>query len=81
MNDPADTGQRSRTILRLWLLVTIAVAVMIAANAHLVYVATSSQPECVAHLRQGEGTPSRFSAAQSSCSPVLPSRRSQGDTL
>ena len=47
------------------------VAVILAANAHLVYVATTSQPACVAHVRQGEGGAERgpFSAAQSSCSP------------
>ena len=27
------------------------------ANSHLVYMAVVSQPECVAHLRQGEGAP------------------------
>lgn len=39
------------------------------ANAHLVYVAFASQPECVRHLKQGEGNGQvrAFSAAQSSC--------------
>lgn len=39
------------------------------ANAHLLYVAISSQPDCVDHVKPGEtsrgGT---FSAAKSSCS-------------
>ena len=41
------------------------------ANAHLVYVAMTSQPDCVAHVRPGEGSgqQSRFSAAKSSCHP------------
>ena len=39
------------------------------ANAHLVYVAFASQPECLRHLKPGEGNGQRgaFSAAQSSC--------------
>ena len=42
-----------------------------AANWHLVHVATTSQPDCVAHVRLGEGSGKHgsFSAAQSSCSP------------
>jgi hypothetical protein len=57
--------------IRLWLLLAVAVAAVVAANAHLVYVATMSQPACVTHLKQGESDATRglFSAAQSSCSP------------
>jgi hypothetical protein len=71
-----NSERRSRS-LRLWLLIAAALALVLAANAHLVYVATISQPACVAHLRQGEvrqgeGGAGRgqFSAAQSSCSTV-----------
>jgi hypothetical protein len=41
------------------------------ANAHLVYMAVVSQPDCVAHIRQGEGASKdgKFSAARSSCTP------------
>ena len=48
-----------------WLLV------LVAANGHLVYVAMTTQPDCVAHVRQGEGNGmhERFSAARSSCTP------------
>ncbi|HEX2366666.1 MAG TPA: hypothetical protein VHJ00_16790 [Bradyrhizobium sp.] len=58
--------------IRLWLLIGFAVAIVLAANAHFVYVAVISQPACVAHVRQGEGSAERdlFSAAQSSCSPL-----------
>ena len=77
MNARADTQRRSRTIL--WLLAGVTIAAVIAANAHLVYVAIASQPGCVAHIRQGEGAGSRFSAAQSSCSPASVPSRSQGD--
>ncbi|HRF09191.1 MAG TPA: hypothetical protein PL193_11195 [Xanthobacteraceae bacterium] len=53
----------------IWIAVGAGIAVLLAANLHLVYVATSSQPECVAHARPGEGNSQQFSAAKSSCSP------------
>ncbi|AMK21572.1 hypothetical protein [Sphingobium sp. TKS] len=47
----------------------IALVVVLLANAHLVYVATSSQPRCVAHAKAGEQpvSPGVFTAAQPSC--------------
>ena len=55
----------------IWLLVGLGLLVLVAANGHLVYVAMTSQPECVAHVWQGEsnGMHERFSAARSSCAP------------
>ena len=55
----------------IWLLVAAGLFLIIGANMHLVYVAVTSQPECVAHLRPGEDGAQRgsFSAAQSACSP------------
>ena len=73
----ADTPRRSRAML--WLVAAVAIAAVIAANAHLAYVAIASQPDCVAHVRQGEGAGRQFSAAQSSCSPGSAPSRSQGD--
>lgn len=58
---------RSRTFF-LMLAVTALVAILLA-NAHLVYVASTSQPECVAHAK-ADGTkraPGVFGAAKSSC--------------
>jgi hypothetical protein len=57
--------------LALWLLVAAGLALVIGANWHLVYVAVRSQPDCVAHLRPGDGDGARgaFSAAKSACSP------------
>jgi len=62
---------RARPMIALWILLAVAAAVFIAANAHLIYVATTSQPDCVTHLKPGEGDAARglFSAAQSSCPP------------
>jgi hypothetical protein len=70
MTEPAPDKQ-SRTMTRIWLLLAVALAAVMAANAHLIYVATISQPACVEHVTQGEGNAPRglFSAAQSSCSP------------
>jgi hypothetical protein len=72
-----DRQRRSRTVL--WLLTAAAIVAIVAANAHLVYVATASQPDCVAHVRQGERALRQFSAAQSSCSPAAMGGRTQGD--
>lgn len=56
----------------LWLAVCAGLLLVIGANAHLVYVAVMSQPECVAHARAGEAAPeqARFGAARSSCNPL-----------
>jgi hypothetical protein len=38
------------------------------ANFHLVYVATTTQPDCVPHVKPGESRPgTAFSAARSVC--------------
>lgn len=44
-----------------------AVATLLVANAHLVYVAVASQPGCVAHLKAEAGEPGAYRAARSSC--------------
>lgn len=44
----------------------VIVGVLLAANAHLVYVAFSTQPDCVTHLK-GEGEPGTYRAAKSAC--------------
>jgi len=55
----------------IWLVVAAGLLVIIGANTHLVYVAVTSQPECVAHLGpvEGGGHSGSFSAAESACSP------------
>jgi hypothetical protein len=73
-----DLNKRARTPAWVWLLLALVAAVFLAANGHLIYVATMSQPSCVEHLRQGQGQGStdqgRFAAAQSSCSPLSAER-------
>jgi hypothetical protein len=62
----ADTGLFRRNTV-LWLAVFAGVLLIVAANGHLVYVAATSQPACVPHLRQSDSQADRFRAAVSSC--------------
>lgn len=47
------------------------VVLLVVANAHLVYVAVASQPDCVAHIKAPEKAPAAegvaYRAARSSC--------------
>jgi hypothetical protein len=63
--------RRMKTRPVVWAAVGAGLLLMLIANSHLVYVAMVSQPECVAHVRQGEGDAGqgKFSAARSSCTP------------
>jgi hypothetical protein len=49
-----------------WILVPAGLLLVAAANAHLVYVAVTSQPECVPHLKEA-GTSGSYRAAKSAC--------------
>ena len=49
-----------------WLLVPAGLLLVAAANAHLVYVAVTSQPDCVPHLKEA-GTDGSYRAAKSAC--------------
>ena len=48
-------------------IVLTVMGIFLAANAHLLYVALQSQPDCGAHGKPGLATPGQFSAAKSSC--------------
>ena len=69
MSNGAAMTRRGR--VSMWLLVIAGLLLVLGANWHLVYVAVTSQPDCVTHVRTGAGDAARgsFSAAQSSCSP------------
>ena len=58
--------QRRGWFRPLWFL-AIAVFVTLVANAHLLYVAVISQPECVAHFKEKSERPGVFRAAKSDC--------------
>ena len=53
----------------IWLLICIGLLVLVVANGHLIYVAVTSQPDCVEHIREaGSGPPgARYAPAKSSC--------------
>jgi hypothetical protein len=67
---PARMSSLTRKTV-LTLLVGAGLLLLTAANSHLVYVATISQPDCVAHVRQSDDKSERgqFRAAVSSCQP------------
>jgi hypothetical protein len=58
---------RPRPFRLLWILTAAAMALFVGANAHLVYVAVSSQPDCVTHLKEKSGTAGGYRAAKSAC--------------
>ncbi|NEU96891.1 hypothetical protein [Bradyrhizobium uaiense] len=74
-------GRRTsgRAAIALWILIACGVIAVLAANAHMLYLASTSQPPCVDHLRQDEAgdAPGQYRAAGSSCSPseIRPSAR------
>lgn len=57
----------SRPRLLVSCVVASALAVVILANVHLVYVAFVSQPDCVEHLKDPSRQPGTYRAANSSC--------------
>ncbi len=62
-----DRAAGRKTPWTIWLLVGVGVLVFCGANAHLVYVAMSSQPDCVVHLKEPQHGSGAYRAAQSSC--------------
>jgi len=71
MSATGTATRQIRTRAVLWLSIGAGLLLLLIANSHLVYVAFVSQPECVAHVRQGEGSAKdgKFIAARSSCTP------------
>ncbi len=55
----------------IWLSVALGLALFGGANWHLVHVAITSQPDCVAHRRVGDADPAGRApiAARSACTP------------
>jgi hypothetical protein len=71
MNVASAALRHVRTKVVLWTAIGAGLLLVLIANSHLVYVAIMSQPECVAHVRPGEGSAKdgKFGAARSSCTP------------
>ena len=69
MSAPADAPDRSSRLNWRMISLSIAAAVsalLIGANAHLIYVAVVSQPDCVPHAKEA-GENGAFRAAEPSC--------------
>ena len=61
---PSESRRRWKSA---WMLLVPAGLLLVAgANAHLVYVAVTSQPDCVPHLKEA-GTDGSYRAAKSAC--------------
>ena len=56
MNEAGAATKHTRTRAILWLAIGAGLLLVLIANSHLVYMAVVSQPDCVAHVRQGEGS-------------------------
>ena len=71
MSATGAATRQIRTKVVVWSAIGAGLLLLLIANSHLVYVAFVSQPECVVHVRQGEGSAKdgKFSAARSSCTP------------
>lgn len=64
-------ARRLKTKTLIWMAVAAGLLLVAVANAHFVYVAFSSQPDCIDHIKRGVAVaaPGKFSAASSSCTP------------
>jgi len=60
-------AKRARWPLLAWFLAAAVLLVVVAANAHLVYVAVASQPDCVAHLKEAGTQVGAYRAAKPAC--------------
>lgn len=60
------SGHFMRRFWLAWVLVPLGLIIFTGANAHLVYVAFQSQPECVDHLKEA-GSGDAYRAAKSAC--------------
>jgi hypothetical protein len=59
-------GNPSPCLRPIWLLLAAAL-VFTGANAHLLYVAISSQPDCISHLKTKAEVSGQYRAAQPAC--------------
>ncbi len=64
---PDRRRSRARRTIYAAVIVSALTLLVVFANAHLVYVAITSQPDCVAHVKSGQSSPGQFNAAGSAC--------------
>jgi hypothetical protein len=75
MSTALGAQRRPRTRLLVGLSVLGGLVLFAGANAHLLYVALTSQPDCVDHVRERDASGGAFRAAKSACSPAGPGVR------
>lgn len=66
-SDKPRHGSHQKTRLMVGLGVAAVALLLVLANFHLFYVATTSQPECIAHLKTSGAASGSFRAATPSC--------------
>ncbi|MGE3966879.1 MAG: hypothetical protein AB7F08_01480 [Dongiaceae bacterium] len=66
-NHAIDRGRRGQSRRLVWYLAGAAVLGLLLANAHLIYVAVVSQPDCVPHLKESGRSEGGYRAAGSAC--------------
>lgn len=69
MSGAAVARGMSRGRLLLWSAIAAGILLVVGANVHMLYVALTSQPDCVTHRKLGSGDGQAYSAAQSACAP------------
>lgn len=62
-----EVRRKKRTRLLVLLSVAAGVALFLGANAHLLHVAFTSQPDCVPHSKAPEESDGNYRAAKSAC--------------
>lgn len=50
-----------------WAVAVLSCSIFFGASAHFIYLASTTQPECVTHKKTGDNSDKEFSAAKSSC--------------
>jgi hypothetical protein len=62
-----SVAKRVRWRALAWLLAVAVLLVVVAANAHLVYVAVATHPDCVAHLKEAGTQAGEYRVAKPAC--------------
>lgn len=58
---------RGRQVVIIGLAVVAGLLLVVIANSHLVYMAVTSEPDCVPHLKAPDAASGSFRAAKSAC--------------
>ena len=66
-NSSLSAKLRIRSRILVGAVIIAGLLMVIAANVHLAYVAMTSQPDCVEHIRAAGDAPGTFRAARPSC--------------